>query len=163
MTLNGRKTATYFDAVAIAPYFSANNVSSSVQATLDACQSDITTAVPQMIQWHTSLVNNRLPLNDRGRKLFIVAYEGGQHLQPDGNTSIEPTWAAANRDPRMGQLYTQYLNTWKANGGQLFMHFASVGRYSRWGFWGLLEHVDQASSPKYDAVLQWMQNNPKWW
>jgi hypothetical protein len=86
----------------------------------------------------------------------LLSYEGGQHLVGVGgaeNDSMLTTiFTAANRDARMGTLYTSYLQGWEARGGGLFMHFNDVGAYSRYGSWGALENVEQTSSPKYDAL-----------
>ena len=58
-----------------------------------------------------------------------------------------------NRQPMMGELYTQLLNQWKTVGGTLFMNYSDIGQPSRWGSWGVLEHIDQKNSPKYDALV----------
>jgi hypothetical protein len=34
------------------------------------------------------------------------------------------------------------------------MNFTDIERASRYGSWGVLEHVGQSSSPKYDALLR---------
>lgn len=54
----------------------------------------------------------------------------------------------------MGTLYRNYLNTWIKEGGGLFMNFADIGSYSRFGRWGSLEIATQQSSPKYAALVQ---------
>jgi hypothetical protein len=106
-------------------------------------------------------------------KIPLVAYEGGQSLQ------AVPTFAPgspqltlminANRDPRMGAAYTQYLNGWKANGGTLFMHFNDSFPPTVFGEWGALESVMQTTSPlssappKWQAIQNFITNNPCWW
>ncbi|MEI8309286.1 MAG: hypothetical protein WCH98_00880 [Verrucomicrobiota bacterium] len=97
----------------------------------------------------------------RDFKLDLVAYEGGQHLNALGeaqnNKQLIELLCQANRDPRMGAIYTDYLDHWTRAGGKLHNLFNSVGRYGRYGFWGLLETVtqDPATAPKYQAVLKW--------
>lgn len=76
---------------------------------------------------------------------------------------ITNTFTAANRDPRMGQAYTQYLQAWKENGGETFMLYSFAARYGQFGSWGLLEFLEQAGSPKYQAVTKFTQSNPCWW
>jgi hypothetical protein len=50
---------------------------------------------------------------------------------------------------------------WKeAAGGDLFCLFASVGAWSRWGSWGLLEYADD-DTPKFRAVGAWNQRNSR--
>ena len=99
--------------------------------------------------------------------VILTAYEGGQHLvgvgPPANNPTINALFDAVNRDPRMADLYTQYLNGWRDNGGQLFVNYLGVGRYTRYGRWGSLEYQDQpaASAPKFRALMDFIQNNPQ--
>jgi hypothetical protein len=97
------------------------------------------------------------------RKLKLIAYEGGQHLVGVGgvenNQAITKLFMAANRDPRMHDVYINYLNQWKNAGGGLFMHFLDIGQFSKWGSWGALEHVEQKKSPKYDALMEFIDKN----
>lgn len=103
------------------------------------------------------------------RGLRLVAYEGGQHLVgysgAENNEKLTELFHAANRHPRMGQIYLDYLAGWRQNGGTLIAIFSSMGTYSKWGSWGLLEYHGQpaAEAPKYQAVIQFLQDNPKWW
>lgn len=94
----------------------------------------------------------------RKENLQLLAYEGGQHLVGVGpvvnNERITNLFIAANRDSRMGEIYRDYIQTWFELGGGLFVNFSDISRPSRWGSWGLLESVEQKSSPKYDAVLE---------
>jgi hypothetical protein len=98
----------------------------------------------------------------RSQAVALLAYEGGQHLvgvgEPANNASINTLMDAANRDARMGSLYTSYLQEWASAGGDLFMHFSDVGNFSRFGRWGALEIVTQTSSPKFDALKAFAQN-----
>ena len=92
----------------------------------------------------------------RSQNVALLAYEGGQHLAgvgaPANNAAINTLMDAANRDTRMGTLYSGYLQDWANAGGDLFMHFSDVGNFSRFGRWGALEVVTQTSSPKFDAL-----------
>ena len=65
----------------------------------------------------------------------------------------------------MKQLYLDYLQGWKDSGGTMMAIFSSTGRYSKWGSWGLMEYHGQpaADAPKYQAVLEFLEENPKWW
>ncbi len=110
-------------------------------------------------------------------KLPMIAYEGGQTFRsfpngvnPDGsNNSLTNLYIAANRDARMGSAYTSYLQSWKANGGELFVLFADMGAYTQYGEWGLLESLMQATSPlsaappKWQAVQNFVAANACWW
>ncbi len=88
--------------------------------------------------------------------LKLVAYEGGQHLVGIGSAgdsaALTRLFTAANRDPRMGDLYQRYLTGWNLRGGDLFVHFTDIGSYTRYGSWGALETVGQLSSAKYDEL-----------
>ena len=67
---------------------------------------------------------------------------------------------AANRDPQMGKIYLKYLNGWYLiNPNGLFMQFNSVGAFSKFGSWGLLEYQDQDinTAPKYLAVKKYAE------
>ncbi len=94
--------------------------------------------------------------------LPLVAYEGGQSLIATDST-LNNLFAAANRDPRMGTAYTTLLNGWKSLGGTLFNSFSDFTQYNNWGYWGMLENLLQTSSPKYDALMNFISANPCWW
>jgi hypothetical protein len=64
----------------------------------------------------------------------------------------------------MKDLHLDYLAGWKQNGGTLAVMFSSMGTYSKWGSWGLMEHHGQpADAPKYQAVIEFLETNPKSW
>ncbi|MBE9125275.1 cellulose-binding protein [Coleofasciculus sp. LEGE 07081] len=89
--------------------------------------------------------------------LDLIAYEGGQHLVGhlgvEDNKAITNLFIAANRDPRMGDIYREYFTKWNELGGGVFANFSDIGKPSKWGSWGNLESLYQQSSPKYDALL----------
>lgn len=102
------------------------------------------------------------------RNLSVTAYEGGQHLVGvfgvENNNAITSLFTSANRDTRMGAAYTQYLNAWKDNGGELFMVFSASGSYSRFGSWGIVERLNQVPRPpKALAIDTFNADNPCWW
>jgi hypothetical protein len=159
----------YADVLGIAPYFGnalgdprrQNEVAEmTVGEVLDKCA--------EFIARNNETIARQAELA-RQRGLRLVAYEAGQHLVGHGgaenNEKLMNLFHAANRHPRMKQLYLDYLAGWKANGGTLAAIFSSMGRYSKWGSWGLMEHHDQppADAPKYQAVLHFLDANPKWW
>lgn len=96
--------------------------------------------------------------------IALLAYEGGQHLVGVGRAASNAVhtalFTAANRDPRIGLLYTTYLQGWESRGGGLFMHYSDTGSYLRYGSWGALELVGQRSSPKYDALWSYSFGTP---
>jgi len=82
----------------------------------------------------------------------MVGVAGGEN-----NEVMNRLFYAANANPRMGDLYRDYLNAWTAAGGDLLCNFSSVGKWSKWGSWGLLQYADEpaAQSPKYRATMEW--------
>ncbi|HHJ18700.1 MAG TPA: hypothetical protein ENJ84_02535 [Gammaproteobacteria bacterium] len=160
------------DAIAIAPYFGARLGRRNVVLN----EQIYTMTVPQLIE---QLRNVEIPeaLNTVSRhaqiaqkySLKLLTYEAGQHLVRVGSTSydnqVDRLFDAVNRDPAMADLYRIYMEGWKNNGGHLFVNFSNVSRFSIYGRWGLLEYQDQPASeaPKYQASMDFIQNNPKWW
>jgi hypothetical protein len=157
------------DALAIAPYFgnalgdpkTQNEVAQmTVDQVLDKCAEYIQ-------QGNKTIAEQARAAKERG--LRLVAYEAGQHLVGYGgaenNKPMEDLFHAANRHPRMKDLYLAYLAGWKANGGTLAVIFSSTRTWSKWGSWGLMEHHGQppAEAPKYQAVIEFLENNPRWW
>lgn len=100
----------------------------------------------------------------------LLVYEGGNELVGRGSdayqTRLQNLFVQANRDSRMGEVYTTLLDDWKALGGSLFMVYESTGAYSTSrGNSTLLEWQGQPSSqaPKYAAVEDFIATNPCWW
>jgi hypothetical protein len=167
------------DAIAIAPYFGSYlgdpKAATQVQSwTQDAdgglnklfselSQGGVLSSGPAggALQQSYSQIKDYVQLAEQ-KNLDLLAYEGGQHLVGyngvENNAAITNLFTQANRDPRMGELYQKYLNTWFGLGGDLFMNFNDVGEPSKWGSWGALEYVGDSSSPKYDALLNLLQS-----
>jgi len=157
------------DVLAIAPYFGYKLgdpktqyevARMSVDQILDRCRG--------FIEENEKIIARQAEIAAR-HGLKLVAYEGGQHLVGYGgaenNKQLEELFHAANRHPRMKQLYLKYLDGWKRCGGTLLVAFSSMGRYTKWGSWGLMEYHGQPphTAPKYQAVLQFIEENPRWW
>ncbi|MCH5375557.1 MAG: hypothetical protein JJ992_16425, partial [Planctomycetes bacterium] len=93
--------------------------------------------------------------------LKLVAYEGGQHMVGvaggENNQALEALFHAANTDPRMGAIYDQYYAAWADAGGDVFCYFSSIGRWSKWGSWGIMQFYDSdpAKSPKFMSTVKW--------
>ena len=152
------------DALAIAPYISFNISPNSepsadevAQWTVDQVLSHIETkALPESIRW---IQGNKEIADKYGLKLMV--YEGGQHMVGVGggenNEKLTKLLHQANAHPRLAGIYGKHFDAWEKAGGDLFCHFSSVGRWSKWGSWGLLQHYDDnpAESPKFMATMQW--------
>jgi len=93
--------------------------------------------------------------------LTLTAYEGGQHMVGVGggenNEKMTRLFHAANAHPRMGKIYEKYYDAWTDAGGDLFCYFSSVGRWSKWGSWGIMQFYDDdpAKSPKFMSTIGW--------
>ena len=78
------------------------------------------------------------------------------------NTEIVlDTYLAANRSPKMKEVYRKHLDDWKSAGGTIYNHYKHVDPAEKKGMWGEKEYQNQtrASAPKYDAILTWIENN----
>ena len=165
--LAGNDTAKSCDALAIAPYISfiatPNSKPSSdavarwsIDQILDYAE---TNAMPESIGW----MRAQKKVADK-YGLELMSYEAGQHLVGAGggenNDDLTKLFIAANRHPRMGELYSRYLKAWSETGGGLCCLFSSVSSPSKWGSWGLLEHAQQSAdaSPKFKALRAWQQS-----
>jgi hypothetical protein len=159
------------DTYAIAGYFSGNMTNSKNAATIKSWISsepdggfgkaflhlqegglleaegydDSLPGVLKLFQYHAEVAQQR--------SLKLIAYEGGQHLVSSDDEELTEFFIELNRRLKIGELYTQLLNQWKAVGGTLFMNFSDIGQPSRWGSWGVLEYVGQKNSSKYDALM----------
>lgn len=149
------------DALAIAPYFgyeisreivARGEVDSiSVDEVIDRCDAamESTTAV------QTAAAKRMADRHD----MALIAYEGGQHLVGLGGNEndhvLMDKLVAANRSPRMRDIYRRMFDAWYGNGGGLFTAFIYIAQPSKWDAFGLLESQDQptARAPKFQAVL----------
>jgi len=79
-----------------------------------------------------------------------IAYEGGPSLDNVVNNTGVPTSTleAAWNDPRMRTEVVDNHHTWSANGGDLFMYFASTGGVQ----WGLTHDVFSTDTQKFRAI-----------
>jgi hypothetical protein len=149
-----------FDAIAIAPYFSPNDAQRArytSATTVDTVLADSRIAIGEAVGWartHQTLADTwtgRL-----GRDIKLVAYEGGQHL--DGrNAPYQNVFYAATNDPRMGDLYRDYLKGLDDVGMDLYVDFAYTGQAGAtpWGDFAKLHRMDEplATAYRYNAVV----------
>lgn len=156
------------DALAIAPYFGGNIKGFREAETVDDIF-ELTTAEDSFRSLPEVLDHVRTQVEVAHHYgVQLLAYEGGQGLvdwatrEPDEHPN--PLFFAANRDERMGKLYTEMLKGWRGAGGGLYMVFASPRTCQWFGCWGIKEHIRQAAAeaPKYQAVLDFIQANRDW-
>jgi len=159
----------YADCIAVASYFGGSlglpssageTVKMSVDQLLDACEADILKEAAK---------TEKQAAEATARGLDLIAYEGGQHLVgvsgAESSVALTELFQEANRHSRMKALYLKDLTAWKQSGGKLFLAYSSIGCYTKWGSWGVLESQaqDTRSAPKYQALLEFMagQDQPQ--
>lgn len=102
--------------------------------------------------------------------LQLEAYEGGQHVVDwDGlfGGSTDPAETAffvkLVKRPEFQQLYKEYFNIWKENGGGLMAHFTDFGEGDKYGSWGVWDSAYSADSPRAKAIEAFRDNVSAWW
>jgi hypothetical protein len=144
-------TAGYVDAFATAPYFG-HSLLSGTNAT--ATDSDKDRLFSELSNHFDTMMTQTKEHSDLVRsygKRFIT-YEAGQHITTTTNV---PLLASLNRDPRMGQLYTQFLTQWQQRFGDVNTLFEDTSAIGKYGAFGMQEYAGQPASqaPKYGAVV----------
>lgn len=143
------------DAFAIAPYFSARSLLRFPGNAEPPSFNELIRLIKDDIDKKKQIFSEYIDLS-REMNIQLVAYEGGQHLVSQENLALRKLYLQLNRSPEMYHFYMEYLNAWFHYGGGLFMHFSSVSRPSRFGYWGSLEWYDQKikAKSKYSALLE---------
>lgn len=168
-TLLSEGSAAGYDALAIAPYFgvipNAETRERFAAMTVDELfRHTRTELLPEVRAWtraHAELA--------RRHRVRLVAYEAGQHFVGVGGAEddarLNTLFDAVNHDARMRDVYLEYLEAWRADGGGWINHFVNVSQWSKWGRWGALEHVRQPreQSPKFDALVTFSERYPDGW
>ncbi|HSI33097.1 MAG TPA: hypothetical protein VK986_05855 [Tepidisphaeraceae bacterium] len=110
---------------------------------------------PWMHAWIDTTLDGWMKAHKRVADLYelqLDTYEAGQHLTAYLNPANEAVKRQAQTDPRMADVYNHLVGRFMANGGDLFTNFTLSGKYSQYGYWGLLERIDQPDTTKYTAV-----------
>ncbi|MGA2173574.1 MAG: chitobiase/beta-hexosaminidase C-terminal domain-containing protein [Verrucomicrobiota bacterium] len=145
------------DALAEAPYFGGAVTGAN---TVDDI---LTNLAPQAIAEEQAALAGEKSIAD-AYGWWLVCYEGGQGFSPDNSSDTNEIaiCEAANLDPRMGTLYTEYLDMLKAQGVSLFNHLSYCGNWGGYGEWGSLAYQDQPTNdaPKYEALVEWIAAHP---
>jgi hypothetical protein len=148
-----------FDAIAIAPYITPTDgqrAGYTGGTTVDQVLADTRANIATSLDWvanHGRLAHDwsaRL-----GRPIALVAYEGGPHL--DGRDApYQDAFYAAGNDPRMGDIYRDYLRGLDAAGLRLYVDFQFTGQAgaAAWGDFAKLHRMDEplATAWRYAAV-----------
>ena len=88
--------------------------------------------------------------------LHLLGYEGGQTLGYNDSDPNAALLAAAQFDPRMGQVLVDEYNTWQRLGGEEVEHFAFAGMYNSSDGFGLLRSQAEPGEAKWDAIAKYL-------
>jgi len=172
----------YVDAYGIGPYFGDYIAKKENRATVKSWTKDADGGKARLFQeilhggmlkkspqgGAMALVRDQIYANKKladKYRLELIAYEAGQHLirYDPPHTVKDPAvlnlFMSAQKDPRMRQAYQQYLNTWAQGGGGLLLHFYGIGEPEPKNFFGMLDHLQQPSTPKYQALMDYLGSN----
>jgi hypothetical protein len=149
-----------FDALALAPYITFTDdqrAAYSAATTVDRILADARTNVATSVRWTREHADLAASLSaETGRPIRVVAYEGGPHLDGRGAAYQEAFDAAAN-DPRMGDIYREYLVGIDAAGLDLYVDFQFTGQAGAtpWGDFAKLHRMDEPleTAWRYAAVV----------
>ncbi len=152
------------DVYAIAPYFGGSIAGEIIDNGEDDSISidEILNRTEASIYTSTAVWTENSKILADTYNIPLIAYEGGQHMVGVGedanNETVTNKIIAANRDPRMKDLYLEMFAVWELNGGSLFTVFNNIAIPSKWGSWGILEYQNQPieDAPKYDAIRQYI-------
>lgn len=151
------------DAYSIAPYFGYR------LGTPELADQLATMSFDDILDWAAEDMNLMLGIaaslkaSTDARGIDLVTYEGGQDLRGIGPQMDDPSvverFTAANRHPRMYDLYTEYLNSWHWFGDFMTL-YSDIRTATAWGSWGLLERWNQPVSEahKFHAVLDFLNS-----
>ena len=165
-----KDTAANADVMAVAPYFNASSADDATQvATTLTLSSD--QIVDQMLADVRGDVKTWMTGNAALAKKYnlkLKAYESGPgdssyYFPADKQDAMTSLFTAANNNPRMRDVYTEYYGQWLAAGGDTMNQYSDVGNWSKWGLWGALQYVtqDPATSPKYQGLMTFIAAHPK--
>lgn len=177
----GKRCADEMDSLAVAPYFGSPYDEKGVTTLrkwmkesdggFKSFFDDIESTSGALQEAKKNMRGNFQVAKQRG--LPLIAYEGGQHLLLGYEVNDEAKYtdahnflAAVNRHPRMKQAYLKYFQNWKDVGGQLFVHCCAIAASpSIYGYWGLKEvqQEERSKAPKFDATMEFIEKNKKWW
>ena len=149
-----------FDAIAIAPYITPTDqqrAGYTAATTVDRILADTRTNLATALEWTSTHEQLARDWSTRlGRTIDLLAYEGGPHL--DGRSAVyQDAFYAATNDPRMGDIYRDYLRGLDAIGMDGYVDFQFTGQpgAAAWGDFAKLHRMDEplATAWRYAAVV----------
>lgn len=164
------RAADYFDEYAITGYIDGTMNQNSQVAAVTSSWNDADGGYARAIAGLRNQVSTHLApgyVYHAGKAqqygLKLVTYESGYgETNPSSqreNQRYTDFLVNVQRRPEMYDLYTANLAAFRNAGGTLFMNFGIIRRPGKYGSWGVLESVTQATSPRYRALSDWGQVN----
>ncbi|MEQ8278222.1 MAG: hypothetical protein RMA76_41955 [Deltaproteobacteria bacterium] len=163
-----RETRAHHDAIAIGVYFG-----HEVSGLDDLLKKDDEEKIHALIEktslpWTIDAIRSSTRWGE-ANDFDVIAYEGGQHLVThpglEQNRQVQSLLDRVDADPRMKGHYAKLLAGWKAEGGGVFVHFVYAAEPAPFGRFGALRSTGQPpkDAPKYEALLEFIEKNPRWW
>ena len=99
--------------------------------------------------------------------LELVSFGGGSQIKSSGSSVQDDDdfikfHLAVTRGEGIYSIHMQNLNAWKDAGGSLFVYSVDFERAANSAH-APLEHLQQSSSPQWNAITEFNQANECWW
>lgn len=165
------ETMAEIDVISPAPYFgnyvaSTNALRDAIHTAWGTSQAAALSEIFSQINTHLTAANSPYDQMTEWKTradLYskeLIAYEGGQHLALRGvdygsyAATVGEAMILANRDPRMADLYDEYLEEWHVrSGGQIMCHYTDVFTPQQlYGSWGLQEYEGESTTTALKQV-----------
>lgn len=162
MPTNGSKAYEFADAWAITTYFGVDQSRISTETAGQLLQTHVDAITEQYGTTATPGLYRKILALSKQRNMQLVAYEGGFGTMPAQNTVKQ--WGAFQYEHCMEAVYKNWIKSWDQLTNEfgtdavgVMNQFNAIGRYSQYGFWGLMESVyqDPLSSPRYQAIVNY--------
>ena len=140
------------EAYGIAPYFGANGLNGNDPDIWEKLNEDIFIQRPEGSDnaGGDSRIEDIRDQHEVASRygIELIAYEGGQHITKSA--------AEVNRDPRMYEIYIDYLDA-VSEYLTVFAHYVHVANCKNSGAWGAKEYTGQSPNEahKYRALRDW--------
>ncbi len=97
--------------------------------------------------------------------LRLVMYEGGPHMVAGeagrDDEAITAFLSEMSHAPQVAELIETLFDDWAEVGGTQATAYLDIAAPSRWGSWGALRHLDDAT-PRWDALMRYNETGPDW-
>lgn len=97
--------------------------------------------------------------------LRLVMYEGGPHMVAGAagreDEAITGFLTTMSHAPQVAKIVGTLFDGWAGVGGTQATAYLDIAAPSRWGSWGALRHLDDAT-PRWDALMRYNETGPDW-